>query len=378
MNASTGTFEQLNPAACKTYLIGRAGNEVAIIDPVLEELDRYMSLLQERGLVLTHVLETHTHADHISGAAALKDRTGAVLVMHEKAPARCADTSARVIEGDTVSAAGIELQVLHTPGHTKDSVSYIVAAVPAGPANPGQPGMAFTGDALFLDDGGAGRDDLPGGDPGDHYDSLQKIARLEGSLVVYPAHDYRNRQPSSLRQQLVTNPHLKPRTRDEFIDYITELKLGPADWMKDVLAANYACSIDPKAAWIPADGSACEVKGTLDLGVNDQRVDAITPRQLKMRLEAASTPVLVDVREGFELDGQLGKLDNVIHVPITRLAKELSALEQYKDRDVVVLCKIGGRSYTGAQILQQAGFSRVSFLEGGMIGWRNAYGNKNG
>jgi sulfur dioxygenase len=285
--------------------------------------------------------------------------------MHENAPVKCADVSARVREGDTITAAGWSIHVIHTPGHTKDSVCYVL------------PGRILTGDALFLDDGGAGRDDLPGGDPGEHWDSLQKILRLDGTLVVHPAHDYRNRQPSTLNQQKKTNPHLKPRARDEFIDYITELKLGPAEWMKDVLSANYACSMDPKAAWIPADSSSCEVKGTMTLGTNDQSIAAITPRQLKTKLDATEKPVLVDVREEFELAGPLGKLDGIVHVPITQLAKQLPKLEKYKGKDVVVVCKIGGRSFTGAQILQQAGFSNISFLEGGMIGWRNAFGQKN-
>ncbi|NMC07444.1 MAG: MBL fold metallo-hydrolase [Candidatus Lokiarchaeota archaeon] len=365
MKPATSIFEQLNRGACKTYLAGASKDEVIIVDPVLAEAPSYIDLLDKRKLTLTHVLETHTHADHISGAAALKDRTGAVLVMHEKAPVKCADASARVREGDTITAAGLAIQVIHTPGHTKDSACYIL------------PGRILTGDALFLDDGGAGRDDLPGGDPGEHWDSLQKILRLDGSLVVHPAHDYRDRQPSSLSQQKKTNPHLKPRTRDEFIDYITELKLGPADWMKDVLAANYACSMDPKAAWIPADASSCEVKGTMTLGANAQQITAITPRQLKAKLDATDKPIIIDVREAFELEGELGKLDSIVHVPITQLAKQVPKLETYKAKDVVVVCKIGGRSYTGAQILQQAGFTRVSFLEGGMIGWRNAYGTKN-
>ncbi len=361
----TSTFEQLNPGSCKTYMLGNHGNDVAIVDPVLDELPMYISLLEKRGLRLTHVVETHTHADHISGAAALIDNTGATLVMHENAPAKCMHDADRIKNGQELVIAGVPVKFLFTPGHTNDSVSLII------------PGKVLTGDALFLDDGGAGRDDLPGGDPGDHWETIQKFMALPESLVVYPAHDYRMREPSTLATQKRTNPHMQPRTREQFIDYITELKLGPADWMKDVLAANYACAMDVSAAWVPVDSSSCEVKGTLSAGVNEQEVNALTPRELKEMLSSRggfAGPVLIDVRDAAEIKQPPGTLEGIINVPITQLASSVPSLEKYKDEHVVVICKIGGRSFTGAQILKQAGFKNVEYLEGGMVAWRNAFG----
>lgn len=360
-------FEQLNPGACKTYLLGNDGNDVVMVDPVLDEVDRYMAMLAERGLQLVAILETHTHADHISGAAALQDRTGAAVHMHELAPATCVGSEARFAGGDRLGLAGIPFDVLHTPGHTRDSVTFVV------------PGAVLTGDALFLDDGGAGRDDLPGGDPAAHYDTLRKLLDLDEALIVHPAHEYRNRQPSSLKQQKTSNPHLvKAMTgsKGAFVDYITNLKLGPADWMHDVLQANYACSMDPAAAWIPADSSSCEVKGTMSLGANEQEVPAVTPRALRELLDEGDV-VLLDVREPFELDEPLGALDGIVNVPVTRVAADLASLERYKDKHVVSICKMGGRSFTAGQILKQAGFRDVRYLEGGMIAWRNAFGSAN-
>jgi hypothetical protein len=113
---------------------------------------------------------------------------------------------------------------LHLPNHPKDGF--------------------LTGDALFLDEGGAGRDDLAGGDAAAHWESLQRILLLSENLIVCPAHDYRRREPSSLAEQKRRNPHMKPRTKEEFVRYVEDLKLGPADWMKDVLKANYTCLRD--------------------------------------------------------------------------------------------------------------------------------------
>jgi rhodanese-related sulfurtransferase len=228
----------------------------------------------------------------------------------------------------------------------------------------------FTGDTLFLDDGGAGRDDLPGGDPGEHWESLRRLSELPGDLLVLPAHDYRERQPSSLERQKRSNPHLKPRSREQFVQYLEDLRLGPADWMEDVLKANYACARDPKAAWIPVDTPACEVKGTLDVGVNEIEVSPITVGELKERLKAGEKPLLLDVREEYELYGELGHLDGIVHIPIGHLAHRLDELQETENREIVTVCRSGARAHTAAQILRQAGFPRVRVLDGGMIAWK--------
>ena len=185
-------FRQLNPHACRTYLIGiKDSNEVAIIDPVLDHLNDYTELLNKENLKLSYVIDTHTHADHISGASALRGITGCEYIMHKNAPAGC--VSIRVSDGSELDLFGIKINVMHTPGHTKDAVSLIFQD------------RILTGDTLFLDDGGAGRDDLPGGDPGEHWESLKKIIKLPDHLVVYPAHEYRNRQPSAQGTQKKNN-----------------------------------------------------------------------------------------------------------------------------------------------------------------------------
>jgi sulfur dioxygenase len=353
--------KQLNPHACRCYLVGKEGSpEVVLIDPVLEHLEDYLQLLEEEGLKLLHVVDTHTHADHISGAAALKDVTDCRYLMHESAPAKCANY--RVHDSFEWDCLGVPVTVLHTPGHTRDSICLVF------------PDWIFTGDTLFLDDGGAGRDDLPGGDPGAHWESLTRLAELSDDLMVYPAHDYREREPSSIGKQKQTNPHLKPRTKNEFVQYLNDLRLGPADWMKDVLKANYACARDPKAAWIPVDTPACEIKGTLETGVNDVDVVPITIPDLVAKLKSGGNPLLIDVREEDELTGELGHIDGVLNIPIGSLAHRLEELEtaaEGKEREIVTVCRSGARAFTGAQILGQAGFTNALVLDGGMIAWNS-------
>jgi len=355
------TVEQMNPHSCKTYLLNmKAQKEIVLIDPVIDHVQDYMELLNKRNLKLAMVIDTHTHADHISGAASLKDITGCEYMMHTKAPASCAGF--RVSDGFEWKLFNkIPAKIIHTPGHTNDSLSLIFPDADA----------IFTGDALFLDDGGAGRDDLPGGDPAAHWESLQRIRTLPENLIVYPAHDYRNRKPSSLKHQKQTNPHLKKRTKEAFIHYLEDLKLGPADWMKDVLKANYTCARDPRAAWIPIDTPSCEVKGTLDPGVNEIQVASIPAAVLKEKINSDAVPLLLDVREPHELNTEPGYIEGVVNIPIGDLTQRFSELEEVKEREIVAICYSGGRAYTAAQILTKVGFHRVSVLAGGMLAWKS-------
>lgn len=353
------TCSQLNEGPCKTYCIENDNdNSIVVIDPVIDRIEEYVKFITEKDLSLTLIIDTHTHADHISGGASLKDIFDCDYAMHANSPVKCAgfrfsDSFSWKLFGE------IEVTVLHTPGHTRDSVSLMF------------PDWIFTGDALFLDDGGAGRDDLPGGDPNQHYESLCKLYDLSDHLIVYPAHDYRNRQASSLGHQKTTNPHFKKsrESRESFVQFLEDLKLGPADWMKDVLNANYACARDPNAAWIPIDSPACEVKGTMAQSANEIEIASIPPTILRQKIAESNKPVLLDVREAMELNGPLGYLEGIVHIPIGSLTARLEELEKFRGREIITVCRSGGRAYTAAQILMAADFPHILVLEGGMIGW---------
>ena len=344
-------FEQLNPAACRTYLIADKKNAV-LIDPVIDHVGDYLELLKKRNLKLTHVVDTHTHADHISAGPSMVDATDCEYIMHELAPAKC--VTQKVKEGDTLTLAGHTAKVLETPGHTRDSISLLFSD------------RLLTGDFLFLDDAGAGRDDLPGGNAKAHWESLQKLNSVSDGVMIYPAHEYRNRQPSTLENQRKTNPHLKKMGREEFTSYINDLKLGPADWMKDVLKANYRCATDPDSAWIPADVPACEIKGTMNPNAGNIEVNYISHENIN------PDAVLIDVREKEELSGPLGHLDGVINIPVGEIAHRLSELKAHKNREIVLVCRSGARATTAAQILATADFENVKVLDGGMIAVKSA------
>jgi len=352
-------FENLNPDhTCKTYLFGlKSSQNVVIVDPELEHLDSHIEFLTEHNLNLKYIIDTHTHADHLSGAAALRDKTGADLIMAQNAPAPC--VSIHVKDGDTIDMEGLEITFITTPGHTADSISVIL------------PGKILTGDALFLDDGGAGRDDLPGGNSADHWNSLQKLRHLPEDLVVYPAHDYRNRTPSSLQHLKGTNPLFSIQTQEDYIEYLLDLQLGPADWMHDVLKANYSCTQDPKAAWVPIDSPSCEAMGTLDPNVEKQQVDAITPAMLQNKLDQNEEFLFIDVRSIGELQGKLGKVDQASNIPLTSIMNDVSQLNKFKKTSIVAICGSGKRSIIAAKMLKKSGFESPAYVEGGIKAWRS-------
>ncbi len=354
-------FKQLNKISCKTYLVGSEKNrEALVVDPVLNYVPEYMALLKNEGLKLTHIIDTHTHADHISGAGTLAEQTGAVYVMHQLSPVRC--VTFRVPDGFECHLGDIPARVMHTPGHTNDSLCLIFSD------------RILTGDTLFLDDGGAGRTDLPGGDPAQHWESIQKIMKLPGHLLVYPAHEYRGREPSSLAEQKKRNPNLQPRTKDAYTKWLSDMKLTPAEWMGDVLKANCDCSQDLKAAHIPTDAPACEVKGAASPKSDERQTPTISVAEVKRRIAANQLKgaVIIDVREPAELKGDLGIISGVINIPAGQVAQRLGELEEYKDTEVITVCKSGMRAGVAANLLIKAGFKKVFTMTGGMMAFRAA------
>jgi sulfur dioxygenase len=351
-------LEQVNESDCKTYLItNEKDNRAILIDPVLNINADYLNLLQERKLRLTHVIDTHTHADHISAGPFLKEATGCEYVMYKEAPAQCVTIRVNAVENFKIN--DLKFQILHTPGHTRDSMTLVTED------------WMFTGDVLFLDDGGGGRDDLPGGSPAEHWESLEILKKLPDYLMVYPAHDYGERQPSPLGKQKTSNPHLRDRSQEEFVEYIESLRLEPADWMMKVLEVNYACTKDPQAAWIPEDNKACEIKGREQQEAETIPVQFMEAEELKNEMLAQNKKlVLLDVREQKELSGSLGHMEGIIHIPIGSLAERISELEKYKEDEIVIICRSGVRSAVGARILLQAGYKNVLVLKGGMLAWR--------
>lgn len=352
-------FEQLNPGSCLTYLIAdRKYKQAALVDPLIEHIDGYLTLLKNHGLTLLHVIDTHTHADHISGCAKLMDLTGCAYVMHEKASPKC--VTRRMKDGQELTVGSLSIKFVHTPGHTKDSVTLVLED------------RIISGDTLFLDDAGGGRSDLPGGDPQDHWESLQILSKLPEHLLVFPGHEYRGRKPSTLKQQKDSNHYLKPDfSRDAFVSHLKSMHLGAADWMKPVLQANVECTRDPKAVPIPSGVSACEVMGTAPAasacagGV----LSHIEPIDVQKRLQDGEELLLLDVREAHELISEVGQMANIVHIPLGDLQDRVEELSPFKEKVLISICRSGKRAVTAANFLQDVGFKNILIMDGGMLRW---------
>ena len=217
-------FEELNDRECKSYLVVAKGGKAMIVDPLLENVEHYLDLISGRELELVYVVDTQLHADHISGGPRLAEKTGAEYVVHTKSGSAC--TGRRVAAGEYLELDKLRARVLYTPGHAADAITLAF------------PDRLLTGDFLLLGDGGAGRTDLPGGDPGEHWDSLAELRHFAPETLVFPGHDYNGRTFSTLAEERVNNPRLAPRERADYVAWLAGQDLGPTDWMSSVIAAN--------------------------------------------------------------------------------------------------------------------------------------------
>lgn len=220
-------FAVLQPdASCRSYLIADPETrEAAIVDPLREHVDEYLDLLASKQLRLKYTIETHTHADHLSGSVRLKDITGCSMMMHAASPAPCVDRPLR--DGETFSIGNVPVEVIATPGHTHDGMCLVL------------PGRVLTGDTLLI--GGCGRTDLPTGDSGELYESLRKLADLPEDTLVLPAHDYANHRASTIGREKKNNKRLQLGTVEEFSAAMAKLKLPAPLKLREALAANQKC-----------------------------------------------------------------------------------------------------------------------------------------
>jgi glyoxylase-like metal-dependent hydrolase (beta-lactamase superfamily II) len=256
-------FRQLFDSTSGTYtyiLASRPGGEALIIDPVLEKVDRYLQLIRELDLKLVKAVDTHLHADHITGLGALRDRTHCITVMGEQTHADV--VSMRVAEGDRIEIEGLRLDVLYTPGHTDDSYSYLLQD------------RVFTGDTLLIR--GTGRTDFQNGDPRAQYDSIfNKLLKLPEATLVYPAHDYKGDTVSTIGEEKLFNPRLKVKSMDEYAELMNNLKLPNPKMMDVAVPVNMRVGLHQedvaRKGWALSAADAMALCGKPDLALIDLR-----------------------------------------------------------------------------------------------------------
>ncbi len=225
-------FRQLFHPESSTYtyiLADSTWRDAVVIDAVSDATNAVLATLREQDLHLTHILETHLHADHISAAKKLREATGAQMVLSALAGADCADL--QVSDGDFLVLGDDVIRVLATPGHTPESLSFRWHD------------RVFTGDALLI--GGCGRTDFQGGDAGTLYDSItEKLFVLPEETLIYPGHDYQGRRVSCIAEEKHLNPRLAGKSREEFIEIMHNLDLPKPKLIDVAVPANRLCGTE--------------------------------------------------------------------------------------------------------------------------------------
>jgi sulfur dioxygenase len=339
-------FRQLFDSVSGTYtylLASRRGGEALIIDPVIEKVDRYLQLIHELDLKLVKAVDTHLHADHVTGLGALRDRTQCITVMGEQTKADV--VSMRLSEGEKLAVEGVSLDVLYTPGHTDDSYSYVMAD------------RVFTGDTLLIR--GTGRTDFQNGDPRQQYDSIfNKLLKLPVGTLVFPAHDYKGDTVSTIGEEKAFNPRLQVRSVDEYVDVMSNLHLPNPKMMDVAVPANMHIGMVQeeiaRRGWAVAASDALALLDRRDV-------------------------VLVDLREPREREKH-GLIPGSLHAPYLDLQDNvrpggmLHELAAATGRRLVFYCAFGERSAMAVQAAQDAGLSSACHIQGGLSAWAKANG----
>jgi sulfur dioxygenase len=339
-------FRQLYDGVSSTYtylLASRRGGEALIIDPVLEKVDRYLQLMKELDLKLIKAVDTHLHADHITGLGALRDRTRCITVMGEQSKVDV--VSMRVSEGDRVEIEGLALDVLYTPGHTDDSYCYLMGD------------RVFTGDTLLIR--GTGRTDFQNGSAQAQYGSLfGKLLKLPEDTLVYPAHDYKGDTVSTIGEEKRCNPRLQVQSVDEYVALMSKLNLPNPKMMDVAVPANMRQGLAQdeilRKGWAVAPQQAMRLVGKLDVA-------------------------LIDLRERAERE-KYGIIPASLHAPYSDLQENISPggmlheLATATNKRIVFYCAFGERSAMAVQAAQDAGITSACHIHGGIDAWRKAGG----
>lgn len=343
MSSQDPIFYQLfeHESSTYTYLIADpATREAAIIDPVRETMERDLKLLEELGVKLKYVLDTHIHADHITAAGEIRKKTGAKSAVSANAKVDCVDIP--LAHGQELLLGQRKIKVLATPGHTNSCMSFVFE------------GRVFTGDALLIR--GTGRTDFQQGSSEKLYESVIKnLFSLPEETQVYPAHDYRGQTASTVELEKKFNPRLGlNKTKEEFIRTMAELKLANPKKIHEAVPANMACGISKETR---------EILPTINDGIPEVSVQKVHETLGKVKL--------IDVREQSEFNNELGHIEGA---ELVTLGQDLTRFLENGNRaqEIVFVCRSGGRSGQATAESIKFGYKYTSNMVGGMLQWNES------
>ena len=343
-------FRQLIDQQSSTYtylLADDKSREAVLIDPVFEQVNRDAALLKELKLILVFVLDTHCHADHVTGAWLLRQRTGAQIAISKHAGVENAD---RYLQHGEHIRFGKRFLIVHeTPGHTSGCLTYVLD----------DESKAFTGDCLLIR--GCGRTDFQHGEARKMYQSIHsEIFTLPDETLLYPAHDYRGLTVTSVTEEKNYNPRLGGKlSATDFDGYMRNLNLPHPKQIDIAVPANL------KSGKPAQEVASQQGEQWAPLNYTFAGFVEIEPQVLEERLQQLQ---IIDVRAPEEYHGQLGHIPNARLIPLDQLSQRAQEIEN--DKPVVTVCRAGGRSAQATVILQKAGFTKVANLAGGMLRWR--------
>ncbi len=337
-------FRQLFDQESSTYtylLAARSGGEALIIDPVIGKLEHYLRLFSELDLKLVKALDTHCHADHVTALGALRDQTHCITVMGRESQVDV--VSMRVDDGEMIHIDSVELQALHTPGHTDDSYCFKMDD------------RIFTGDTLLIR--GTGRTDFQNGSPYDAYTSLfTKLLTLPDETLVYPAHDYKGDTVSTIAEEKAFNPRLQVRSAEEYAEIMDNLNLPNPKLMDEVIPVNLAIGFH-------AD--------------DPEIVDfTLSPTEAQAQLDTPDT-LFVDLREDHERQRD-GIIPGSVHAPYGTIETAikpgglLHAMATQTGKSLMLYCAYGERSALALKDVKDAGFRNAYHIGGGLDAWKKA------